>query len=420
MANYPETYPLTAFTTSGGVVALDKLADEIHADPNILIDLGTDRISVDSINCYINFKDQLPAGQKTPYLDNIVTAHDGIPPDDPGLPVAISGESRSSDGTLQIADRPLTLGQESFKRTDIGTEALNVDGTASGSVTNIWDGDSGSGDWTPSGEGSATSGSAHTGSYGWDTGVVGKDETTLFTNTVDIDVSGYAQLSFWIQPKAFPSGSRLDIRWQTMGGSDRGQQLDVADYVTDYDLDVWHKVTIPMVDFSIGLDVVGRLRLTYAKEAGQQFWFDEFEFTASGGGDGPFIFSVEAPDTSECYHVSMIVLMLSGLSTGWDSDAFANIDALINGLVLRHRRVSDGEVLWSFNSKDNMDLFGRYHPQEDVEFADGVLLMGFMVKPGSASVVITDDEVLELVVRDDLSGLAGARAYVHYGIEVLA
>lgn len=418
MANYPETYLLTAFTTSGGVVALEKLEDEIHADPNILIDLGTDKISVDSTNCYINFKDPLPAGQKTPYLDDIVAAHDGIPPDDPGLPVAMSGESRASDGTLQIADRPLTLGQESFKRTDDGTEALNVDGTASGAVTNIWDGDSGS-DWTPSGEGSATTGSAHSGTYGWDTGATGKDSTTLFTNTVDIDVSGYAQLSFWLQPKAFPSGSRLDICWQTVGGSDRGQQLNVADYVTNYDLDIWQKVSIPMIDFAIGSNDVGRLRLTYAKEAGQQFWFDEFEFAASGG-DGPFIFSVEAPDASECYHVSMIVLMLSGLSAGWDSDAFANVDALTNGLVLRHRRISDGEVLWSFNSRDNMDLFGRYHPQEDVEFADGVLLVGFMIKPGSASVVITDDEILEFVVRDDLSGLSGARAFVHYGIEVLA
>ena len=78
---------------------------------------------------------------------------------------------------------------------------------------------------------------------------------------------------------------------------------------------------------------------------------------------------------------------------------------------MRQRRISDGEILWKFNSKDNVDLFGRYHPQDDIEFADGNLLVGFMVKPGKASVVVTDDVVLELVVRDDLSALANARGF---------
>jgi hypothetical protein len=116
----------------------------------------------------------------------------------------------------------------------------------------------------------------------------------------------------------------------------------------------------------------------------------------------------------------MLVVLLGGASSGWDSDTFANVTTLTNGLLLRHRRISDGEVLWSFNSKDNVDLFGRYHPQDDIEFADGTLLVGFMVKPGSSSVVVTDDEVLEFVVRDDLSGLVSARAFVHYGVEVVS
>jgi len=314
---------------------------------------------------------------------------------------------------------PLLFGQESFKRTDDGTEAMNVDGTPSGSVTNIWDGtgagDTGTGDWTPSGEGSETAGSMHHGTNGWDTGVTSKDSTTLFTNGSDIDVSGYIQLSWWMQPKAFPSGSRLDIRWQTVTGQDKGVQLDVASYITDYDLDEWQKVTIPMEDFSIGENDVGRVRLTYAKEAGQQFWFDQFEFSASGG-DGPYTFRV-APEGVNNHYVSMITLLLSGLATGWDSDSFANISALTNGLLLRQRRISTGETLWSFNSKDNLDLFGRYHPQGDVEFADGILLVEFMMDPKIATVVVTNDDVLEFIVRDDLSSIAGARAFVHYGIE---
>jgi len=112
-------------------------------------------------------------------------------------------------------------------------------------------------------------------------------------------------------------------------------------------------------------------------------------------------------------------LLLSGPSSGWSSDTFANTTALVNGLLLRHRRISTAEVLWAINSKDNTDLFGRFHPQDDITFADNELLIGFMIKPGTASVVITNDDVLEFVVRDNLSGISEARAFVHYGVEVV-
>ena len=115
--------------------------------------------------------------------------------------------------------------------------------------------------------------------------------------------------------------------------------------------------------------------------------------------------------------MSMLVALISGTSTGWTSSTFANIAALPNGYLIRQRRISTGETLWSVNSKDNTDLFGRFHPQDDITFADSTLLVGFMLKPGKASVVVTNDDVLELVVRDDLSGLAEARAFVHYGVE---
>jgi hypothetical protein len=71
------------------------------------------------------------------------------------------------------------------------------------------------------------------------------------------------------------------------------------------------------------------------------------------------------------------------------------------------------------NSKDNVDLFGRFHPQDDIEFSNGELLIGLMLKPSMASIAITADDVVEWVVRDDLSTLTSLRAYVHYGVEVL-
>lgn len=328
---------------------------------------------------------------------------------------------RSADGTPLTAAQQLKLGRASFKRTDDGTEKMNVNGTPAGSATNIWDGtgagDTGSGDWTPSGTGSETAGSMHAGTNGWDTGSAAKDSDTLFTNSSDIDVSGYAQLSFWMQPKVFPSGSKVELQWKTVAGSNVGNKVDLASYVSDFDLDVWQKVTIPMSDFSIGSNV-GRLQVKYAKEAGQQFWFDEFAFTSAGGG-GPYIFRLAAPDADTRYHLSMLVALISAPSSGWNPTTFGSISALANGFLVRHRRLSDSEVLWFVNSKDNVALFGQYHPQDDVTFATGDLLVGFMIKPGKASVIVTNDEVVEFVVRDDLSSMGEMRAYAHYGVEVI-
>lgn len=388
--------------------------------------IALDRIDVEGDVCDIWFKDALSAGDKT-ILDGdttapaggLIAAHTGQPVD---APTVITTPTTAADGTPIVTDRSLTLGQSSFLRTDNGTELLAVDGRAAGAATNIWDGtgagDTGTGDWTPSGTGSETPGSMHAGTNGWDTGSAAKDSNTLWTNGSDIDVSGYSQLSFWMQPKAFPSGARVDIRWQTVAGSDRGVLLDLAGYVSNYDLNVWQKITIPMADFSIGANNVGRLRIIYAKAAGQQFWFDEFAFTAAGGG-GPYIFQTAAPATVK-HHVSMMVIVVSGPGSGWNPTSFGNLSGLTNGLLLRQRRISTGEVLWSLNSKDNVDLFGRFHPQDDITFSDGTLLVGFMVKPGKASVVVTADDVLEVVVRDDLSALSEARAFVHYGVEVIS
>ena len=64
---------------------------------------------------------------------------------------------RHQDGSLLIGERNLTPGQTSLKRTDNGSEQLNVDGRAAGTADVIWNGtgagDTG-GDWAPSGVGS--------------------------------------------------------------------------------------------------------------------------------------------------------------------------------------------------------------------------------------------------------------------------
>jgi hypothetical protein len=114
----------------------------------------------------------------------------------------------------------------------------------------------------------------------------------------------------------------------------------------------------------------------------------------------------------------MAVVLISAPEDGWNSSSFANIsDGLLRGMIMRHKRLSTGDTLWKFTTKNNIQLFGQFHPQESFAFADNKLLVGFMVKPGKASVIITDDDVLEFVVRDDLRDITEMRAFCHYGVE---
>lgn len=326
------------------------------------------------------------------------------------MPVTVQGE---------VSISKEILGQDAFKRIDNGTEQMNIDGRPSGTTTVVWNGTGGSdtgGDWSTSGEGSEQAAAdAGSGTNGWDSGTVGANTETVFDSGSLIDVGGiYSSLRFMLQPKAYPKNANLQLQWKNNVGTVIGNTLNVEDYVVNMDLDVWQQVEVPIADFSF-TGSVQRLVVVY-KVGTQRHYLDDIELQASGGA-GPYYFEVAPGSADVEYKLSMLVLMISETEIGWDHDTFANIAALTNGLLLRQRRKSTGEVLWKFNSKDNVDLFGRYHPQESFTFSNGRLLLGFMVKPGSASVTITNDDVLEYIVRDDLSSIDSIRAFAHYGVK---
>lgn len=330
---------------------------------------------------------------------------------------------RDAQGNAIVAQKEFALGREAFVRTDDGSELMSVDGVGSGVAVNLWNGtgvsDTG-GDWTRTGVGSESASANHgAGTNGLDTGVMAQNDECIFDNGSMINVNGmYSALEFWMQPKAYPAGSKFRLRWVDSADSVVGNQVLINNYVANMDTDIWQKVSIPIVDFGLTGNVQ-KLELRYRSQAGQHFWFDGIELITAAG-DGPYRFRIEAPDAATIYHLSMAVVLLSAPESGWLRSAFSNIaGGLTKGLLFRHRRVSTGDILWKFNVKNNVQLFGQYHPQESFVFADtpAELLVGFMIKPGKANVRITNDDVLEFVVRDDLTDITEMRAFCHFGVE---
>jgi hypothetical protein len=326
----------------------------------------------------------------------------------------------SDDRTTYVGGAPWTLGRNAFKRHDDASEQMNIDGRATGDTEVFWNGtgagDSG-GDWAASGTGSETAGSMHSGTNGWDTGVMAENDDVIWDHGSEVDVAGgYSEIRFWVQPKAFPNGSRPKLKWFDSANDAVGEAVRLDDYAENMDLDEWQQIAIPIADFNLGADVQ-KLRLEARNTAGQHYWLDDIELVDADG-SGPYRFEFAAPDANTVYHVSMIVLLIGAPSSGWNSDAFGSIaGGLGQGLVLRHRDTEAEDMLWRLVVKDNLGLFGYFHPQDDVVFADDVMVVGFMIKPGRASIKVTDKQILQFVVRDDLSSLSNMRAYVHYGVE---
>lgn len=315
---------------------------------------------------------------------------------------------------IRTLETEFTLGKAKFLRTDIGTEQLNVNGLAPGGATSIWTGDATY--WTHEAQGTSETYAAHDGTYGLDSGVRSAGQETRFDNGTNIDIAGlYQNVRFWMKPKAFPSGADLRVLWRTSGGNNPGAVLSVPNYVPNMDLDVWQQVTIPIADFALTADVA-KLVILYALKGGQQYYLDTFELVAAGAG-GPYTFRAEAP-AGERWHIGLLNLIMSAGATGWNSSAFANIaGGLAQGLILRKKVLSTAEVKWSFTFKNNVELFGQLVPSYDFTFANSELMINFSMKPEPATLVVTDDEVLEFLVRDNLSSLANMRAYIHYGSE---
>ena len=323
------------------------------------------------------------------------------------------------DRSLVVAERNLDLGQAAFLRTDDGSQTMNINGLPSGAMLSVWDGtgaSDSSADWTVTGDGGEQpAADAGGGTNGWDSGAVSSNSNTEFDNGAEIDIAGtYDALTFQLNPQAYPGNAQFQIQWKNAAGTVIGATLNVEDYTTNMDFGVVQQVQIPVADFGLTGDVQ-KLNFVY-KVGNQQHYIDDINLQASGGG-GPYIFQVSSPNTNTKYHVSMVVFLVSAPAAGWNPHTFADQAQLPNGVILRCRKQSTNEILWKFNSKDNTDLFGRYHPQDDIEFADGTLLVGFMVKPGMAAITVCSDIVLEFVIRDDLSGLTEARAFCHYGVE---
>lgn len=292
-----------------------------------------------------------------------------------------------------------------------GAESMKVDGSASTLDEAIWDGEGSY--WADPSVGSKTTGSKRTGTYGWDSGTTSQGDKVKFTRSSSFQPSSDS-IEGWINLQALPATVVIQARWE-LSNSGKGNGVDLMDYLPSQDLGVWQHFSIPIADFNLDTESVDEFRLRTLNDDGADYWLDDLKLVSGSGGK---VFRMAAVGIGR-WITESITLVLVAADTGWDSDAFCDIaGGLANGLQLRHRDLAAGENFWKLICTKNIELFGQFEPVIDTAYNDNTRQISFVLKPGSATVKVTANDVLEFLVKDDLTSLVNVRAFAHVGIEV--
>jgi hypothetical protein len=292
-----------------------------------------------------------------------------------------------------------------------GAESMKVDGSSGTLDENVWDGDGSY--WADPSIGSKTTGSKRTGTYGWDTGTTSQNDEVKFTRSTPYQPSSDA-IEGWINLQALPATVVIQGRWE-LANSAKGNGVDLMDYLPSQDLGVWQHWSIPLADFNLPASNVDEFRFRTLNAAGADYWLDDIKLVS---GSGSKTFRMAAVGVGE-WILEAVTLVLVAADTGWDSNSFCDIaGGLANGLQLRHRDLSAGSNFWKLVCTKNVELFGQFDPVVDTTYDDTTRQISFVLKPGAATVKITANDVLEFLVKDDLTSLVNARAFAHVGIVV--
>lgn len=292
-----------------------------------------------------------------------------------------------------------------------GAESMKVDGSAGTLDEAVWDGESSF--WTDPSIGSKTTDSKRTGSYGWDSGATSQNDEVKFTRSAVFQPSSDS-IEGWINLQALPAVVVIQCRWE-LANIAKGNGIDLMDYLPSQDIDVWQHFSIPITDFNLPAENVDEFRFRTLNDAGADYWLDDIRLVSGSGGK---IFRMAAVGVGQ-WIVESITLVLVVSDSGWNSDAFCNIaGGLANGLQLRHRDLAVGENFWKLICTKNIELFGQFDPVVDTAYNDNTRQISFVLRPRSATIKVTANNVMEFLVKDDLTSLTNARAFAHVGIEV--
>ena len=232
----------------------------------------------------------------------------------------------------------------------------------------------------------------------------------------DLDCTGYKSITMWIYvDKDWKAGDQIDLYgWDTGTGLQIGDAVDLSNYFTYDQYDVWHKLTIPLTDMgdlsgSTTLDAL-RVRIVTAERKSAKFYIDVLQFEETGT---PIKFTL-APTRGIWLHVNSFQILMADAYAGTLADAtmpsipynsLLGVSKLATGIT--YRRITNGEIISSANIQQFLDFMAFSNAKVTGYGSDGTNTWVTVNMQFTEPVILKseDEDEMSLTVNDDLSGL---------------
>ena len=236
-----------------------------------------------------------------------------------------------------------------------------------------------------------------------------------FDKGSDIDLSNYVAITMFIYVSSNWSGLSADsiilYGWDTGTGLQIESSVRLEDYFNEVIFNTWHKVSIPLGDFNLQSSTIDAFRVEVSARsgAGPTFYIDDFQVEEASGAAK---FNVVAPQQTIYLIQSISFSFVDALDTTLASNSMHNLSydkilglsELSAGIVFQRRR--KGTVLFSAAVKSIGDSIKGGATLKNV-ISDGtntcITLETDFISP--ALLDSREDDAIELILSDDLSGL---------------
>lgn len=252
---------------------------------------------------------------------------------------------------------------------------------------------------------------AHTGTNSIDATATVNGDVARFDAGASIVPSEYEYLEGWIYITGSGTGGgtkSINVQLYDSSNNPIGGSRNIVDYVNIDTLNSWQQFQIPLLDFGLNLGGdLDRLDIVIVNTSGQpiDFYLDDMRFTETGGRS----FKVISPDDTHLNVYTLDLTIVDG-TTVTGTDAFNPVgfgfgSALTTGLLFRV--FVEGSKNKEYVVKTNADFLS--FPGASLNLVagngtNGIMKLRFQY-PAPLELNHTVDDRMELIVRDDLSGL---------------
>ena len=244
-------------------------------------------------------------------------------------------------------------------------------------------------------------------------------ETFQMTVAIEQSLVGHAAFTMWIYvDKDWKLGDAVDFYgWESTGGTQVGNKVDLSDYFIYDDYDTWHKITIPLRDMGLVGESIDVVRFEQESSEGKapKYYLDDIQIEETGD---PITFELK-PDKGTWLLVKGFQIVCaatySGITTVKDATENATFpkipyDTLLGTSIasgINYERIASEITVSAATINKFVDFMGLSNATISGQGGDGTESWIAVNVQFNEEVVLKaeGEDKMTLTINDDLSGL---------------